>query len=114
VTGGGTGIGEAICRKFAREGAKVVVNGLPGDPIDDVASAILHEGGEAIPFAGDVSEDGQARNCVDVAIERFGKLDALINKAGVLVVGAMTDATPLDKFDEQIRCNIRTASLMTK
>lgn len=44
VTGGGTGIGEAICRTFAREGASVVVNGLPEDPIADVVSAILEDG----------------------------------------------------------------------
>ncbi len=52
VTGGGTGIGEAICRRFAREGAKVVVSGLPDDPLDDVARAIVAEDGEAITFAG--------------------------------------------------------------
>jgi NAD(P)-dependent dehydrogenase (short-subunit alcohol dehydrogenase family) len=57
VTGGGTGIGEAVCRKFAREGARVVVNGLPDDPISDVVTAILDDGGTAIPFAGDVSDD---------------------------------------------------------
>ena len=56
VTGGGTGIGEAICRKFSREGAKVVVSGFPDDPINDVVSAILNEGGEAIPFAADISD----------------------------------------------------------
>ena len=48
VTGGGTGIGEAICRKFARDGAKVIVNGLPDDPIDDVVSEIVDEGGEQL------------------------------------------------------------------
>src|SRR5262245_52443505 len=49
VTGGGTGIGEAVCRKFGREGATVVVNGLPGDPIADVVTAILDDGGTAMP-----------------------------------------------------------------
>jgi NAD(P)-dependent dehydrogenase (short-subunit alcohol dehydrogenase family) len=114
VTGGGTGIGEAICRKFAREGAKVVVNGLPDDPISDVVSAILDDGGGAIPFAADVSIDAQARNCVAAAIDEFGRLDVLINNAGVLLVAAETDKIPLEQFDEHIRCNIRTAFLMTK
>jgi len=114
ITGGGTGIGEAICRKFAREGARVVVNGLPGDPIDDVVSAILDEGGEAVAFAGDISDEKNAEQCVNTAIKKFGQLDVLINNAGVLLVDAKTDDTPIDKFDEHIRCNVRSAFLMTK
>ncbi len=113
VTGGGTGIGEAICRTFAREGAMVVVNGLPDDPIADVVSAILDDGGRAIPFAGDVSINAQAKNCVAAAIEEYGHLDVLINNAGILLVGAETDKIPLEQFDEHIRCNLRTAFLMT-
>lgn len=114
ITGGGTGIGEAICHKFAREGAKVVVNGLPDDPINDVVSAISEEGGEAIAFAADVSDERQAQACVKAAVERFGRLDVLVNNAGVLVANAETDKMPVEKFDEQIRCNVRSAFLMTK
>jgi NAD(P)-dependent dehydrogenase (short-subunit alcohol dehydrogenase family) len=114
VTGGGTGIGEAICRKFAREGARVVVNGLPDDPVEDVVTAILDDGGVAIPFVGDISNEAEARACVDAAIDEYGRLDVLINNAGVLLVGAETDKMPIDKFDEHVRCNIRTAFLMTK
>jgi NAD(P)-dependent dehydrogenase (short-subunit alcohol dehydrogenase family) len=114
VTGGGTGIGEAICLKFAREGAKVVVNGLPDDPIDDVVSTIKAGGGDAIACPADVSDETSARNCVQAAIERFGRLDVLVNNAGVLLVNAETDDMPVDKFDEHVRCNVRTAFLMTR
>jgi NAD(P)-dependent dehydrogenase (short-subunit alcohol dehydrogenase family) len=114
VTGGGTGIGEAICRRFAQEGASVIVNGLPGDPIDDVVASIVGEDGRAAAFAGDVSNEGEARACVATAIERFGKLDVLVNNAGVLLVNAQTEDMPVDKFDEQLRCNVRAAFLMTK
>jgi NAD(P)-dependent dehydrogenase (short-subunit alcohol dehydrogenase family) len=114
VTGGGTGIGEAICMKFAREGAKVLVNGLPDDPIEDVADAIREDGGEALAFAADVSDEGQARACVEEAIKRFSRLDILVNNAGVLLVNAETDDFPMEQFDEHIRCNVRSAFLMTK
>lgn len=114
VTGGGTGIGEAICRQFSREGARVVVNGLPNDPIEDVVQAIVKEGGEAIAFPGDVSLERNARACVDAAIETYGRLNVLVNNAGVLLANAETDKMPVEKFDEQIRCNIRSAFLMTK
>jgi NAD(P)-dependent dehydrogenase (short-subunit alcohol dehydrogenase family) len=114
VTGGGTGIGEAICLTFAREGAKVVVNGLPGDPIGDVVTAILAAGGDAIPFAGDVAVEDHARACVEAAITAYGRLDVLVNNAGVLLANAETDDMPTQLFDEQIRCNVRSAFLMTK
>ncbi len=75
ITGAGTGIGEAIAHKFAREGAKVVVVGLPTDPVQDVTAAIQKQGGEASYFTGDVSEESDAQAAVQVAIDKYGKLD---------------------------------------
>jgi NAD(P)-dependent dehydrogenase (short-subunit alcohol dehydrogenase family) len=114
VTGGGTGIGEAICRRFAREGASVVVSGLPNDPLEDVALAIAREGRKAIAFAGDLSEPDAARGCVEAALRAYGKLDILINNAGILLVNAETDAFPIEQFEQHVRCNVSSAFLMTR
>lgn len=114
VTGGGTGIGEAVAKKFAAEGAKVVVNGLPEDPVTEVAAEINRTGGEAIAYVGDVAEEEHARNCVDAAVGQYGKLDVLVNNAGKFLANAEADDLPLPQFDEMLRSNVRSAFLMTK
>jgi NAD(P)-dependent dehydrogenase (short-subunit alcohol dehydrogenase family) len=114
VTGAGTSIGEAIAHKFAREGASLVLAGLPADPVSDVADAISAAGRPVVIHCGDLAEESHARACVDLAIQRFGKIDVLVNNAGVFIANAETDAYRIEDFDRTIRNNIRTAFLMTK
>lgn len=114
ITGAGTGIGEATAHKFAREGARVFLAGLPADPVKDVAQAIVANGGEAEAYLGDLSEEAAARACVEAAVRRFGRIDVLVNNAGIFIANAETDAYRIEDFDRTIRANVRTAFLMTK
>lgn len=114
VTGAGTGIGEAIAHKLAKEGAKVVANGLPYDPLDDVVAAIKEYGGEVTGCCGDVSDEEEALKCVKTAIDNYGKLDILVNNAGVFLAVAETQDYPVEAFDRTLRMNLRSAFLMTK
>ena len=114
VTGAGTGIGEAIAHKFAKEGARVVVCGLPDDPVEDVAKPIRDDKHQAIAFAGDISEEHAARECVEFTVKKFNRIDVLINNAGVFLDNAMTEDYPIDDFDETVRMNIRSVFLMTR
>lgn len=114
VTGAGTGIGEAIAHKFSKEGATVVVCGLPSDPVEDVVAAIRGWGGTAVAFGGDVAEEDNARDCVQTAVDGYGKLDVLVNNAGVFLVTGETQDYPLEDFDRTVRMNLRSAFLMTR
>lgn len=83
VTGGGTGIGRGICLRFAREGAAVVVNYSKSKTrAMEVVTAINGFGGRAFAIQADVSDDGEARRLIEETLERFGRLDVLVNNAG--------------------------------
>lgn len=114
ITGAGTGIGEAIAHKFAKEGARVVVNGLPDDPIEDVAKSIRANGGVAIAHGANVSDEPGARELVEATLKKFKRIDVLVNNAGVFLDTAMTEDYPIADFDRTIQMNIRSAFLMTR
>ncbi len=82
VTGAGRGIGAAAARLFAREGARVVVNDLDEEPAQSVVDEIVSGGGEALAVPGSVTEDGFPERLLEKAVERFGKLNVLVNNAG--------------------------------
>lgn len=114
ITGAGTGIGEAIAHKFSREGASLVLSGLPDDPVPDVADIINNGGGRAVVYLGDLSEEQHARACVNLALQSFGSLDVLVSNAGIFIANAETDDYRIEDFDRTVKDNIRTAFLMTK
>lgn len=84
VTGAGTGLGRSIATRFAREGARVVVNGRRPGPIAQVAEAIERAGGRALCVPGDVTAAADIRRLVDTTVREFDRLDVLVNNAGVL------------------------------
>ena len=82
VTGGGAGIGRAIAELFAAAGASVVVSDLQKETADEVAQAIVAQGGQAIGTACDVTNADARQALVDTAIARFGAISILVNNAG--------------------------------
>src|SRR5689334_22800106 len=74
ITGGGSGIGEAVAKRFAKEGAAVVVAGFAEDPVREVVEEILQNGGRAVAFTGDISLLATAEACVQLAVREYGRL----------------------------------------
>ncbi|MCS6286008.1 MAG: SDR family oxidoreductase [Nitrospira sp.] len=83
ITGGNAGIGESIAKLFADEGASVVITGRRQAELDRVVREIALKGGKAVAVAGSVTDDGHAHAAVQQAVASFGKVDVLVNNAGV-------------------------------
>jgi len=101
ITGGGTGIGEGIARRFAAEGAKVMVTGRRAQPLQALAAEI-----DAHWVVGDVSCRDDADAMVAAAVDRFGALDIVVNNAGVARFMPMAD-TPDEVLDLHLNVNVK-------
>ncbi len=112
VTGGGRGIGEAICLAFAREGAHVVVSDIDFENAKSVSEKIRAMGVKAIAVKTDVSQWEEARKLVEIAVNEFGKVDILVNNAGISPKKegggpAMTWEIGLEEWDRVMGVNLK-------
>lgn len=96
VTGGGSGIGAATVMRFAQEGATVVICGRRREPLDEVVAAVLAAGGKAEAVVADVSDEAGFTAALEVAAERHGGLDILVNNAMAYTWGGIEDMTTAD------------------
>jgi 3-oxoacyl-[acyl-carrier protein] reductase len=114
VTGASRGIGSAIARRFAKEGAKVVINyNLSEEKASQLAEEIKKNGGDAITIKADVSKPDEVKQLVKKTVDRYGTVDILVNNAGVLFEKTFLDA-PQDIWDKTIDTNLKGAYLCSK
>ncbi|GAA5087529.1 SDR family oxidoreductase [Chryseobacterium ginsengisoli] len=107
VTGASKGIGAEVAKKLAEAGAKVIVNfaGSKADA-DNVVEIIKNNGGEAIAVQADVSKSEDVKNLFDQSIAHFGKIDVLVNNAGVMITKTIQETTDED-FDRHFDINVK-------
>jgi 3-oxoacyl-[acyl-carrier protein] reductase len=109
VTGGASGIGEAICRRFAAEGAPLVLVDCDADRGEPIAREI-----GAVFVAGDVASDADARRMIATAVERFGRLDVLVNNAGAPQSPTSIVDTSERDFDRLMAVNAKAIFLAAR
>jgi NAD(P)-dependent dehydrogenase (short-subunit alcohol dehydrogenase family) len=114
VTGGGTGIGEAIARLFAREGASVVITGRRKEVLERVVGGVEREKGRALAVAGSVADEAHVRSTVSQTIRTYGKLNVLVNNAGIGFFGKTLHETDDDAWDELLATNLTGMFRMTR
>ena len=98
VTGAAAGMGKAIAKEFAKEGAKVVVNySRSSQEAGAIVDEIIKDGGEAVAVKADVSKSEDVKQMIEKTIDKFGKIDILVNNAGIL-----DDYTPVVDTSEEL------------
>jgi len=111
ITGGGTGIGAAVAERFVAEGAKVCITGRRADLLEKMAQSL--PAGTVVTCAGDVSKPEDAQKMVDTVVAFGGKLDVLVNNAGIESMGAVADLE-LAEWQKVIDIDLTGCFLMMK
>ena len=114
ITGAGSGFGEGIAKRFAQEGAKVVVNDIDVADGERVAREIVAVGGSARFCAGDVSSDADVKKLVEFAIGTFGDLDLVVNNAGTTHRNAPMLDVSEEQFDRIYQVNVKSLFLTAR
>jgi NADP-dependent 3-hydroxy acid dehydrogenase YdfG len=113
VTGASAGIGRATALALADQGAKVVITARRHERLQDVCTAIVAAGGEAVFHAGDAAEEETARQAIELAISQYGHLDILINNAGAGNYKNLVD-TSAAEYDELMAVNMKSSFLFAR
>lgn len=114
VTGANSGIGEGIAREAASQGAKVVIDWVThGEATEEIVSDITTAGGTATGFRADVSKVDQLTGLIDFAVSSYGRLDVMVNNAGVEIGQSAADLTE-DRYDFLMGINLKGAVFGTK
>src|SRR5437879_12775517 len=100
VTGGGTGIGEAIAKVFAREGARVAITGRRKDELERVVREIERKGGQALALHGSVTNEQDVQDAVAANVRTFGRLGILVDNAGNLFDAGRLNKTTYHIWNE--------------
>lgn len=105
VTGGGSGIGRAVAISLAGRGARVAVSDLDADRADETAALVTAAGGEAFGLSVDVASLGALEELRDHTLNRFGRIDVVVNNVGVLAMGA-PESLPVDAWQRVLDLNL--------
>ncbi len=106
ITGASSGMGEAAAKHLSQLGAAVIIGARRVNRIEKLAKEIQDNGGKALAIAMDVTQRDQVTKLVDSAVEQFGRVDVILNNAGVMPLSPM-DRLNVDEWDKMIDVNIK-------
>ena len=113
VTGGGSGLGEAICQVLGQAGAQIIAADIRLDSAERVAGDVRAAGGSATSIRLDVGDEAQAHEAIQYVVSEFGRLDCLINNAGIDVTKPIEELT-IAEFDRVVHVNLHGPFVMSK
>lgn len=113
VTGASRGIGRVTVKALAEAGYRVVATARSGALLDELQQEVEAAGGECLPVVADAADADDAARAVSTAADKFGRLDVLVNNAGIGILGPVVD-TSIEDFDRQVASNLRSVFLHTR
>lgn len=113
VTGAANGLGQAIARRLAEEGARMVLGDLEADGLERTAACITDAGGTAVTVVGDLTEEDAAARLIQTAVDRHGHLDILVNNVGGSRTAKIWEMR-VEDWDFVLRLNLRSTFLCTR